>query len=237
MFDSPITTNDQSIERVLAAGLPVALVFLDGSAGDELKQSMERLARENAGQLLVAKLQSRENPESLRRFQVSRTPAVVTVRDGKVETRAESISAVELERHLSFLLGKGPRPGAPKAHRQEPASRAAGQSGAGGRPLPVTDATFDQEVMRASLPVLVDFWAPWCAPCRMTDPILEKLAVEMGGRLKIAKLNVDENPQISMRYDIRSIPTMMIVKGGQVVDRWMGALPEPALRSRIARSV
>jgi thioredoxin 1 len=237
MFDSPITTNDQSIDRVLAAGLPVVLVFLDGVASDDLKNKMERLTRENAGQVLVAKLQARENPQSVRRFQINRTPAVVGVLNGKMETRAEAISGRDLEGHIAFLLGRGPRPEAPKATPQETSTRPASRAGGAGRPQPVTDATFEQEVMRASLPVLVDFWAPWCGPCRMTDPILEKLAGEMGGRLKIAKLNVDENPQTSMQYDIRSIPTMMIVKGGQVVDRWMGALPEPALRSRIARSV
>ncbi len=237
MFDSPITTNDQGIERVLAAGLPVALVFIDGTAGEDLKVTMERLAREKAGQVLVAKLHIQENPDSVQRFQIGRTPALVTARNGKVETRAEAIKSQDLEEHVAFLLGKGPRPEQPKVKPQETGSRPTNQTGSGGRPQAVTDATFDQEVMRAHLPVLVDFWAPWCGPCRMTDPILEKLAVEIGGRMKIAKVNVDENPQTAMRYDIRSIPTMMIVKGGQVVDRWMGALPEPALRSRIARSV
>jgi thioredoxin len=98
----------------------------------------------------------------------------------------------------------------------------------------VTDQTFDQEVMRSSLPVLVDFWAPWCGPCRMTDPILKKLAGELGSRLKVAKVNVDENPLLSQRFDVRSIPTMLLVKNGKILDRWMGALPEPVLRSRIA---
>jgi thioredoxin 1 len=237
MFDSPITTNDQSIERVLAAGLPVVLVFIDGTTPDALKQSMERLARENAGQVLLAKLPARENPDSARRFQVSRTPALVTARNGKMETKVEGITGKGLEEHVAFLLGKGPRPVPSRPTPQEPASRPAPQSASGGRPQPVTDNNFDQEVLRASLPVLVDFWAPWCGPCRMTDPILEKLAGEMAGRIKIAKVNVDENPNSAMKYDIRSIPTMLLVKGGQVVDRWMGALPEPALRARIARSL
>ncbi|HEX7973542.1 MAG TPA: thioredoxin, partial [Anaerolineales bacterium] len=82
--------------------------------------------------------------------------------------------------------------------------------------------------------VVVDFWAPWCGPCRMTDPIVQKLAGELAGRVRVAKVNVDENPGISMRYGIQSIPTMMVVRNGQIVDRWAGALPEPALRSRIA---
>jgi thioredoxin 1 len=235
MFDSPITTNDQSLERVLAAGLPVALVFLDGTATDDLKQSMDRLAKENAGQLLVVKLQSRENPTSVQRFQVGHTPAIVAVRNGNTESKAEGISGKDLEAHAAYLLGKGPRPVSHRAAEHTSSRPNERSSPAAQSPITVTDATFDQQVLRSSLPVLVDFWAPWCGPCRMTDPIITKLAAEMAGRLVVAKVNVDDNPNSAMHYDIRSIPTMMLVKGGQVVDRWMGALPEPALRSRVAR--
>jgi len=237
MFDSPITTNDQSIERVLAVGLPVTLVFLEGTTPDNLRQSMERLARENAGQLLVVKLQSRENPASTQRYQVSHTPAVITIKKGNVESKAEGISGEDLEAHVAFLLGKGPRPVTQKTTPPARPHPSQHPSSATQGPLTVTDATFDQQVLRSPNPVLVDFWAPWCGPCRMTDPIVAKLASEMAGRLVVAKVNVDENPQSAMRYDVRSIPTMMLVKGGQVLDRWMGALPEPALRSRIARWV
>ncbi len=103
-----------------------------------------------------------------------------------------------------------------------------------GHPIAVTDATFEQEVMRSSQPVMVDFWAPWCGPCRMVAPILDKLAAEMPGRLKIAKVNVDENPMSAGRYGVQAIPTMLLVKDGQVVDRWSGALPEAMMRSRLS---
>ena len=101
----------------------------------------------------------------------------------------------------------------------------------------ITDASFDQEVMHSSLPVVVDFWAPWCGPCRMVAPILDRLAGEMRGRVKIAKINVDENPLAAGRFGVQAIPTMLIVKDGRVVDQWAGALPEQAMRSRLARVI
>ncbi len=101
----------------------------------------------------------------------------------------------------------------------------------------VTDASFDQDVVRSPLPVIVDFWAPWCGPCRMVAPTLDKLAVEWNGRVKIAKVNVDENPLIAGRYGITGIPTMMVFSAGKMVDRWAGALPEPALRARLSNSI
>jgi hypothetical protein len=109
-FDAPIITNDQSIERVLAAGLPVVFVFMDGAASPALKESMNRLAREQAGQLLVAEVPARDNPASVSRYQIDRLPAVVVVRGGQVVSKAGGISATELDRHVAFLLGKGPRP-------------------------------------------------------------------------------------------------------------------------------
>ncbi len=238
-FDTPIITNDQSIDRVLSAGLPVALVFLDGQPAAGLDQAMDRLAKDNAGQLLVAKVFTKDNPETTRRYQITQTPATATIRGGQVLSKAESISAADLERHVAFLLGKGPKPEAP---RPAPAAGTRPAAGPGhttrpstgdGRPHAVNDATFDQEVLRSAQPVLVDFWAPWCGPCRMVEPIVEKLAHEMAGRLRVAKVNADETPGLSARYGIQGIPTMMVVKNGQIVDRWVGALPEPAIRSRV----
>jgi thioredoxin 2 len=104
-------------------------------------------------------------------------------------------------------------------------------------PLVVTDATFAAEVERAPLPVLVDAWAAWCGPCRMIAPAIDELAAELAGKVRVAKLNVDENPATASRFDIRSIPTLLVMAGGREVDRIVGALPKEAIRARLARFI
>ena len=106
-----------------------------------------------------------------------------------------------------------------------------------GKTVIVTDATFHHEVVQSSLPVFLDCWAAWCAPCRTLAPIVDQLAVELAGRVKVAKLNVDENPQTAAKFGIQSIPTMLIFKNGQVVDRLMGAQPKSAILAQINRSI
>jgi thioredoxin 1 len=97
------------------------------------------------------------------------------------------------------------------------------------KPIAVTDSNFDAEVLRASEPVLVDFWAEWCGPCRMIAPFLEELATEMAGKVTVAKVNIDENPQTPMKYGVRGIPTVILFKGGQVAATKIGALPKSKL--------
>ena len=97
-------------------------------------------------------------------------------------------------------------------------------------PIHVTDSAFEKNVMQSNLPVVVDFWAPWCGPCKMVAPTLEKLAKENAGNLLIAKVNTDENPEWAMNFQVQGIPTMLFVAGGKVVHRQVGALPEPMLR-------
>ncbi|MGH2376747.1 MAG: thioredoxin, partial [bacterium] len=101
------------------------------------------------------------------------------------------------------------------------------------KPLAVTEETFEQEVSKAELPVLVDFWAEWCGPCRMVAPIVEELAGEYAGRVKVVKIDVDDNQRLAMRYSIMSIPTLGVFKGGKLVERIVGFMPKQELKRRL----
>lgn len=101
------------------------------------------------------------------------------------------------------------------------------------KPIHVSDAEFQEKVLNSTTPVIVDFWAPWCGPCRMVAPILDELAKEYGEKLVIAKVNTDENPQWAMKFGVQGIPTMLFVKDGQLVDRMVGAAPKPFIQQRV----
>lgn len=101
----------------------------------------------------------------------------------------------------------------------------------------VTDSTFEQEVLKADIPVLVDFWAPWCGPCKAVAPVVEDLSKEYEGRLKVVKLNTDENPKTSQAYKIRGIPSLFLFKGGQVIEEVVGAVPKSTLSKAIDKHV
>ncbi|PYN05916.1 MAG: thioredoxin [Candidatus Rokuibacteriota bacterium] len=104
-------------------------------------------------------------------------------------------------------------------------------------PVTVTDATFASEVERSPVPVLLDAWAPWCGPCRMIAPIVDQLAAELAGQVRVAKLNVDDNPVTAGRLDVRSIPMLLVFKGGREIDRIVGVQPKAEIARRVLRAV
>jgi thioredoxin len=133
----------------------------------------------------------------------------------------------------SAKLAQGLQPVCGKCKNPLPVGAAQPANG----PVTVTDATFASEVEASPLPVLVDAWAPWCGPCRMIAPVVDQLAVELAGRARVAKLNVDENPVTASRFDVRSIPMLLVFKGGREVDRIVGVQPKSEIARRVERAI
>jgi thioredoxin 2 len=106
-----------------------------------------------------------------------------------------------------------------------------------GTPQPVTDASFVQDVEHSPVPVLLDAWAPWCGPCHMLAPIVDQLAAELAGRVRVVKLNVDDNPRTAARFDLRSIPTLLVLKSGREVDRLVGVRPKQEIMGRLEKVI
>ena len=181
-FTTPIHTNEQSVDRVLRAGLPTLMVFWrsrDCAPCEQINPALNRLAAAFAGELLIAKVDVASNERLVAQYDPS------------------------------------PRQERPMAGIIE-----------------VTDTNFQAEVLEADQPVLVDFWAPWCGPCRVVAPVLEEIAGERDD-LRIVKLNTDENPQTAGSYGIMSIPTMILFKHGQPVKQIVGAKPKRALEAEL----
>ncbi|MBX7235603.1 MAG: thioredoxin [Caldilineales bacterium] len=240
-IDTPIYTSRHSIDRVLSTGLPLVLVFSQPASAlsRQLDPTLNTLAGDYAGKVLFAKLDIGEEPELGQKFGISQLPSLVFIRNSRAEaTAAGVIAEPDLRRWCDYLARGGDRPPVPSGRAEtmrmpEPAAAPpAAAPSTGGKPITLTDATFN-DTIAGDTPVLVDFWAPWCGPCRMVAPTVEALAREFDGKLVVGKLNVDENQRTAQRYGIMSIPTLMIFRQGKAIDQVVGALPAPALRQRV----
>jgi thioredoxin 1 len=225
VFDTPITTDDQNVQKVTSQKLPVVLYLYD-QPNPALEQTLREVAHEHAGKLLVARVDIAKNAQTHARYGRPQLPALFTLDEGAVESRAENIQSADIEEHVDFLLGLGPKP----PEKTAPAGGAAAT-------FPVTDASFPRDVLNSSVPVLVDFWAPWCGPCHMVAPTLDRLAQQYAGKIRIAKLNVDENPLTAQQYRAMSIPMLLMFKGGQPVGKLVGAHPQPNIEQLIRQAL
>lgn len=218
-FDTPIHVNDLNWSKILQQKQPVLLYLFD-QPYPELDKRLQQLAEQNAGELLITRLNTKENPETYKSYKQPVLPALITLKSGNQQSMAAPVTVADIEAHAAFILGKGPKP----AERTRSSTDLI---------VNVTDQTFHQTVLQSDLPVLVDFWALWCGPCHMLAPIIQKVAEKYKGKLRVAKLNVDENPQTAATYQTMSIPTLILFKHNQVVGRLVGVQPQLAIERLI----
>ncbi len=222
ILDTPITTDDNGLHKILAQNLPVALYLYDSRqpGNGPVDDAIAKLAKKHAGELLIARLDVAASPRAYRDYGSPATPALVTLVKGlmgrKVKSQAANVRPADVRAHIDYLLDRGPQPAAEPAAKPEQPQPAAGVQH-------VTDANFKQVVLNSKLPVIVDFWAPWCGPCRMIAPVLDQAAKDYAGRVRVVKLNVDDNPRTAQQFQVQSIPTLIAFKDGRPLRRQVGA--------------
>lgn len=230
VYDTPINTDDTNLKKVIQAGLPVVL-YLHDKANAAVDEALNRVAKEHVGKLFVARVNATANPQTYADYGRPALPALITLEKGSVKSKAAPVQSSMVQEHVRYLLGQGPMP------KQAETRTRTTDSTASAATIKTTDATFSADVLQSSVPVVVDFWAPWCGPCHMVAPALEQLAQQYAGQVKIAKLNVDENPRMARQYQAMSIPLLLLFKNGQVVGRLVGAHPKSKIEQMIRQAL
>jgi len=218
-----IQADDSNIKKILGQKQPAIVVLYDGSSKDKpLHDALKREAKKRGDDLLVIKIDASQNPDSLARFDNPQTlPALVTLTKAffgrSTKTCAEAVRPSDIRAHIAHLLDDQPLPEDEEEHGDDAAVNSSAKK--------VTETTFRKDVLKSKTPVLVDFWAEWCGPCKTISPFIDTLADKYAGKVKVMKLNVDENKQLANRFQVQSIPTFILFDGGQPVERFSGSNP------------
>jgi thioredoxin 1 len=224
MVDNLMTITQDNLKAALSHKRPVLVYFYDGSekADKPLESALQSVAKKNADDLVIARVDVSQNSRTYNQYGPLATPALVTLVKGflghKVKSEAEAVRPKDVRAHADYLLERGPEPvddNDPVAQPTVASKQAATKT--------VTDKTFKKDVLKAKTPVLVDFWAPWCGPCQVIAPFMEEVAAEYKGKVRIAKVNVDHNPAAKNTYQVMSIPTLIMFKDGEPIERRSGA--------------
>ncbi len=233
-----LTVTDNSLNDVLIPHKPVLLLFSDGSnLRGEFSIAFKKAAAQKES-VTFAQINPKENPQAVAQFNVGDKAVLVAYYNGEVLTRRSRPWGTDVPLAVELLESAHKAVHTDEAVIVESVSPEVKNdlipdkenSIVDNKPVNVTDENFQTEVIDYHLPVVVDFWAEWCGPCRMVGPILDKLAGEYAGKLRIAKVDVDANPGLSQHFQVMSIPTIMMLKDRHIVFSQPGALPEPALR-------
>lgn len=210
-----------TVHEILNEKCPVVLMLTHGgSLALDITKALDSAAQ--AG-LVVLKINVDEQPEFAQHFEVGKHPVLMVVNQGEIVSRRPRPWATDVQEIVDQAKKLLPANG----HKAAPESAVDKVSA---KPINVGDKDFSEKVLANKLPVIVDFWAEWCGPCKTVAPILDKLAEEFAGKVVVAKVDVDQNPILSQQFRITSIPTMMFVKGGKILGQSAGAAPESAIR-------
>jgi thioredoxin 1 len=238
----PITLTDANVNEVLSDSKPILILSTTGEGlrGD-FKVAFNKMAQDEK-RYTFARLDPLQNPKTAARFNLGEKPVLIGLYCGEEIVRRLRPWGSDLPLAVEMLQqseSSQTPPAAPvvEQKKEEVTAEQEKIKVVNNKPVVVTDATFEQEVLNSDIPVLVDFWAAWCGPCRMVAPILDKLAGEFAGQIKIAKVDVDANPALSQAFRIMSIPNLMIVKQRTIIFNQPGALPEASMRDLIKQAI
>ena len=229
-----IVLTDDNLDSVLSGNKPVMILISNGDGIRSDFISAFRKAQASESDMLFAKLDPTVNPKAAERFEAGSKPLLIGWYCGETVVRRNKPWGTDMPLALEQVNHRIAEINPPQQDTPEQTEKTEKKPAVVDmKPVTVTDDTFQEEVIDFHLPVLVDFWAEWCGPCKMVAPILDKLAKEYAGQIRIAKVDVDANPGLSQTFRIQSIPTLMMIKNRTIVFSQPGALPEPAMRNLI----